>query len=669
MTSHQPPSHLPSLPQVLAQILDAMQGEAMSFQQLADIIHQDPAISARLLAVANSTSHASTQRCQTIERALLVLGLDTVKTIVITAAIRQFFNSFGRNHQGFLKAFWQRSLMMANLSRSLAQLTGSCSPDQAYLGGLLADVGQLVLLQQHGQHYLEHFSSAANDQELIAAEQAVFDASHNQVGAELLGRWQIDPVMVSALRQHHDEPRQIVNAQPLVKVINLASLLSLPDQGAPQAGMLFDFSEELVDELRAQAQQQTQQLAQALEIDTDSPSTHDSQRGYEQLGLRLGQIWELEQTRAELARARDQAQLHQTVQRVVSLMIGVEQPVLFLLDSEGANLTLAGAAPAATKQSLPLEPAHSCISEALLQQRILSSGDNESSQLGAFDTKLLRLLDHERLLCVPLIYKAQALGVLALGITGPTSMPLPFLQALAHEVARALAEERTDAEAATQIQRRIDEAVHEAGNPLSIIGNYLEVLRLNLQQSEKLETDIDLLQEEIQRVGNILLRLKAPQQSDSKEPSASLDINQLIQQLAPVLESSLFAIRQVQLELSLSATTAPLSVPASYLKQILLNLLKNAAEALPAGGQVRLTTATDVYDDGALFTALTIEDNGPGIPLEVMNQLFSPIASTKGDDHAGLGLSITKRLVDDLNGRITCESGSWGTRFQVLIPQ
>lgn len=669
MTSHQSPSHLPSLPQVLAQILDAMQGEEMSFQQLADIIHQDPAISARLLAVANSTSHAPTHRCQTIERALLVLGLDTVKAIVITAAIRQFFNSFGRNHQSFLKAFWQRSLMIANLSRSLAQLTGSCSPDQAYLGGLLVDVGQLVLLQQHGQHYLEHFSSAANDQDLIAAEQAVFDTSHNQVGAELLGRWQIDPVMVSALRQHHDEPRRIVNAQPLVKVINLASLLSLPGQGATQAGMLFDFSEELVDELRTQAQQQTQQLAQALEIDTDSPSTHDSQRGYEQLGLRLGQIWELGQTRAELARARDQAQLHQAVQRVVSLMTGVEQPVLFLLDPEGANLTLAGAAPAAAEHSLPLEPARSCISEALLQQRILSSDDNESSQLGAFDTKLLRLLDHDQLLGVPLIYEAKTLGVLALGVTGPTSMPLPFLQALAHEVARALAEERTDAEAAAQMQRRIDEAVHEAGNPLSIIGNYLEVLRLNLQQSEKLETDIDLLQEEIQRVGNILLRLKAPQQSDDKEPTASLNINQLIQQLAPVLESSLFAIRQVQLELSLSATSAPLSVPASYLKQILLNLLKNAAEALPAGGQVRLTTATDVYDDGALFTTLTIEDNGPGIPLEVMNQLFSPIASTKGDNHAGLGLSITKRLVDDLNGRITCESGSWGTRFQVLIPQ
>ena len=75
------------------------------------------------------------------------------------------------------------------------------------------------------------------------------------------------------------------------------------------------------------------------------------------------------------------------------------------------------------------------------------------------------------------------------------------------------------------------------------------------------------------------------------------------------------------------------------------------------------------------YAAITIEDNGPGIALEVKQQLFSPIDSTKGDDHAGLGLSIVNKLVKDMNGSIVCRSntqgstGKTGTQFQILLPK
>src|SRR5690606_7516914 len=265
MIPQQPPSHLPSLPQVLAHILDAVFNEEMDFQQLAEILHQDPAITARVLTIANSTTHAPTHRCHTVERALLVLGLDMVKTIVITAATRQFFNSFGRHHQGFLKAFWQRSLTMASLAQRLARLIGYRNPDQAYLGGLLADLGQLILLQHYGQAYLDCYFGARGDDQLLAAEQAAFSTTHSAVGAALVNRWQIDPILADALAQHHDDVRRITAAPVLVKLVNLASRLSLPQQGVQHAGQLLGLNEELVENIRTEAWQQVRQLAQVLD--------------------------------------------------------------------------------------------------------------------------------------------------------------------------------------------------------------------------------------------------------------------------------------------------------------------------------------------------------------------------------------------------------------------
>ena len=114
VTENRALERLPSLPQVLLRILDAIHSERADLQHIASIIHQDTAMTTRLLTVANSSYYGRAKVCQTVERALLFLGTDTVKTIVITASIKQFFNRFHPNHQPFIKAFWRRSLVAAN---------------------------------------------------------------------------------------------------------------------------------------------------------------------------------------------------------------------------------------------------------------------------------------------------------------------------------------------------------------------------------------------------------------------------------------------------------------------------------------------------------------------------------------------------------------------------
>lgn len=107
---------LPSLPQILLHILDAIHSDQADFQHIAEIIRQDAAITVRLLEIANSSFYSRAQSCTTIERALLFLGTETVKTIVITAATKQFFNQFQPTNPSFLQKFWRRSLVTANFA-------------------------------------------------------------------------------------------------------------------------------------------------------------------------------------------------------------------------------------------------------------------------------------------------------------------------------------------------------------------------------------------------------------------------------------------------------------------------------------------------------------------------------------------------------------------------
>jgi signal transduction histidine kinase/HD-like signal output (HDOD) protein len=656
------------LPQVLVHILEVMQGDEMSFPQLAERIRHDSAISARLLAIANSTPNAATTRSPTIDRALLVLGIDTIKTVVITTAIRQFFNGFAREQQSFLKAFWRRSLMMASGAQKLAHLTGYHAPDQAYLTGLLTDVGQLLLLQQHGQSYLDRWHAAVDDGQLLMAEQEGFDKTHPEAGAALIAGWQVDPTMIDAIYRHHDNSRSLTDNHHLVKIINLASRLSDPGPTAADVDTLFGFSDDFLASLQVQISDDARQLAQAMDIDTDDGRQTDSEHAHHRLGQQIAQISELAQARTALKQAADGQDVYLGIRRLVHIMLGAGRSLLFLRQPGQPELRAAmrDFPQLAADTRLPLEPGRSIVSDAFLKNRIIDS--NERTVLTAFDRSLLRDCLSQRLLCIPLPHDGELLGVLVLGMDAPLPMPPPALAALCREIAATLAKHESSGTNAARLQLHIEEAIHEAGNPLSIIGNYLEMLRLKLGDEHQATKDILMIRQEIDRVGSILLQLKEP--APLGRADAALDINALIGQLSQIFKHSIFAARKLTLELRLDPRLPPITADASSIKQIMINLIKNAAEALDESGIVIISTEmADARKDGRSQVAITIEDNGPGIPEAIRDTLFSPAASTKGSGHAGLGLSITKRLVEELGGTITCFSGAWGSRFHILIPQ
>jgi nitrogen-specific signal transduction histidine kinase len=182
------------------------------------------------------------------------------------------------------------------------------------------------------------------------------------------------------------------------------------------------------------------------------------------------------------------------------------------------------------------------------------------------------------------------------------------------------------------------------------------------------QEELAFISEEIERVGNILLRAKDPE-APTRTKDKTVDINKLLTELDSLFKSSLYKTNQIQSTLHLDKHIPVLCSPKDKLKQIFINIIKNGVEAMQNGGTVTITSRDNFYQNGNQYVEITIQDNGPGIDAEILKNLFKPVISTK-EGHSGLGLSIVNTLIQELSGNISCYSNqNQGTEFKLLIPR
>jgi signal transduction histidine kinase len=209
--------------------------------------------------------------------------------------------------------------------------------------------------------------------------------------------------------------------------------------------------------------------------------------------------------------------------------------------------------------------------------------------------------------------------------------------------------------------------VHEVNNPLSIIKNYLSVLDHKLAQREPVTGEMSILNEEIDRVGQLISGL-ADLKPDPDAPRTA-DLASVADEVIRLFRATAFIPDNIEIVVNMHEPARRIDGDPDVVKQILVNLVKNAIEALaPRGGRIDITNRGHINRDRKLYLELVVSDTGPGLPADVLAKLFSEVSSNKRGPNHGLGLSIVDGLVKQLGGQIACRSSRAGTSFEILLP-
>ncbi len=202
--------------------------------------------------------------------------------------------------------------------------------------------------------------------------------------------------------------------------------------------------------------------------------------------------------------------------------------------------------------------------------------------------------------------------------------------------------------AASQLARKV---VHEVNNPLGIIKNFLRILKIQKETGEIEDGTIDAISSEIDRVARILRELSDFSRSQQEQvPGTTDSVESVIRELELLMKKTLEE-KGVSLETDIEKHLPPVGISRDNLKQVLLNLVKNAEEALEGPGRIMIRACRD--SDDANYVVLEVADTGPGIAPEVREKIFEPFVSTKGGKNAGLGLSICYGLVQACGGQMS----------------
>ncbi len=688
---------LPALPQVLGRLLRELNSESLQMRSLADLISQDAALAMKVMAVANSSAYKRHNTSASIEQCVSMLGLNMVKVIAISISMQQFLSNLSNGASFDFSRYWQHSLLTAFLSKSIALKTAYPDVEEAYLAGLLHDIGKFALLAIKSNSYGEFLDRHDEDEDFLEQENHIFGVTHCEIGAALAERWKLNSLMIESIRHHHDPVMQVGNAIELVKIVLLANTMSTlrlesSHPALATASSLFGLSAE--DTLRLNADAHSNLIALAIplgiQIQDDmqpvvSGSTTKGVSSHQQiLGEEVRNAAMLSISREAYESAADENALLSNILQTAEILFEPRQTYLFEWDPRSNLLSgrPVGEQPdIISRIRLPLEPDRSLIVNALLWNAVTNSFSKEKAGIQSLvDEQIIRLADAEGIFCAPLSNRKFMFGVLVLafraGVLQRLDSNLRFLPAFARQAADSIRVLRTEAEQAEfanvlhaethALQAR--KIVHEANNPLAILKNYLKALDYKLADQNPVTRELEILNEEIDRVANIIRKLANPEESRDMA-TGKIRINSIIRDVVAICDSALFAPAKITVNVHLDEAIPDIEGDQESIKQVFVNLFKNAAEALAQGGRLTVTTSMMISQGKGSCINVSVSDNGPGIPKEVLANLFSPVNSTKGAGNSGLGLSITSDLIKNMGGTISCRSapGS-GTTFEVVLP-
>ena len=206
---------------VAQKILALIRDPEFDLGAVAECFEHDPALSARILGVVNSSRYGLPRKIASIRYAAAFLGRRSLQLVTLSFSLIDAF-SRGPYRQMYLD-YWKRAMTVATVAQRIAGRTNGLCADEAYAAGLVADIGILALAQVVGEPYVKLYLQHAHGPELVAVETHALGFNHAELGARLLERWGLPESVISAVAGHHTAT---IGSDPMEAVVHAGWLMS-----------------------------------------------------------------------------------------------------------------------------------------------------------------------------------------------------------------------------------------------------------------------------------------------------------------------------------------------------------------------------------------------------------------------------------------------------------
>jgi len=209
---------------------------------------------------------------------------------------------------------------------------------------------------------------------------------------------------------------------------------------------------------------------------------------------------------------------------------------------------------------------------------------------------------------------------------------------------------------------------HEIGNPLTSISTFAQIMR-EMATDEFSKTSLDIINTHIQRITDIVRRLSIFSRADSLSIK-SVQLNEVLNSTLDLMRIDKRMKSTIEITVSLDASLPRTMIDEAQISQVFINIILNALDAMPDGGNLAVSTRKKRDDQGREIILIEFADTGAGIPEGDLQKIFDPFYTTKdADKGTGLGLSLSYNIVKQFKGEIKVESEvNRGTIFTVLLP-
>ncbi|MBF0265728.1 MAG: HDOD domain-containing protein, partial [Gammaproteobacteria bacterium] len=264
---------LPSIPHTLVKLIQYFNQDNIEFEQIQQLIKNDPALTSKIIDIANSAQYVHFS-LKDFKNILITLGIDTIKNVTTTAAVYQFFSQFNDDNNNLLGNFWMNAIKAAYFAKSIAKLISYPHLDEAFLGGLIHRIGQLIFISRLNNEYQELY----NEHPLINIapneEIKIFAMTGAELGAHFVSQWPTDTLLADAIYYQNASLAQLIDADPIIKIIHIAKQFGQLDQENESTKLnfykniyeIFSLNHGIVENLITDILDEIKQTAESLNI-------------------------------------------------------------------------------------------------------------------------------------------------------------------------------------------------------------------------------------------------------------------------------------------------------------------------------------------------------------------------------------------------------------------